>query len=352
MDAQRFSGLSLFSVLPGDPPEPSTVEELVRAARALADRLEGSIPAARRGQLTTERLTRLRHSVAGSCAGAASRRGLNLADSPPAQRIAELRQEINGHDHRYYVRDQPDLAGRRLRRADEGAAVARNGAPELFSAGFTNATCVGRHTSRFAPVHHAIPMLSLANGFTDEDVTDFDRKARERQGSAGSSEPMRPSQSSMGWRSRGCFEKANTCARRPAVTAPPPRTSPPTSATIRAVPRGLRGKAPALVEVRGEVFMPLAGFERLNSEQRGARNQKLFVNPRNAAAGALRQIDPKVTAAPAAGILFFRRRFAVEGHAAPVRYSDLLEKPAHRDWGLRTSPLAQRVVGLPGTAGM
>jgi DNA ligase (NAD+) len=115
--------------------------------------------------------------------------------------------------------------------------------------------------------------------------------------------------------------------------------------TIRSVPLVLEGRAPPpLFEARGEVFMPLAGFARMN-EAAQKRGERLFVNPRNAAAGALRQLDAKVTAQRPLEIFFYSTG-AVEGMALPARQSELLE--LLRKLGLRTSAEAQRVRGLAG----
>ena len=92
--------------------------------------------------------------------------------------------------------------------------------------------------------------------------------------------------------------------------------------TIRAVPHALRGKAPELFEVRGEVFMPLAGFERMNGQAR-ERGEKVFVNPRNAAAGSLRQLDPRITAKRP--LEYFSTAWAGGGRRGPDQQSQLLQ---------------------------
>ncbi len=114
--------------------------------------------------------------------------------------------------------------------------------------------------------------------------------------------------------------------------------------TIRAVPQRLRGQAPALLEARGEVFMPLTGFERMN-EQARARGEKVFVNPRNAAAGSLRQLDARVTAArPLAA--FFYALGALEGASLPERQAQLLQWL--RTLGLPVCPDTRSVRGVAG----
>src|SRR5262249_52491025 len=114
--------------------------------------------------------------------------------------------------------------------------------------------------------------------------------------------------------------------------------------TIRAVPQRLRGNAPAVIEVRGEVFMPLKGFARMN-EQARERGEKVFVNPRNAAAGALRQLDARTPATrPLAA--FFYGLGVLEGAAPPARQSGLLEML--RALGLPVAREARAVRGVSG----
>jgi DNA ligase (NAD+) len=185
-------------------------------------------------------------------------------------------------------------------------------------------------------------MLSLENAFDAEDVQSFAARARLAAGDVEVPYVAEPKLD--GLAVSLVYEKGQLTR---AATRGDGSTGEDITANIRtihAVPLALRGRAPGLVEVRGEVFMPLAGFERLNVEQQ-ARNQKLFVNPRNAAAGALRQIDPKVTASRPLELYFFGVG-QMEGRGMPTRYIEMLD--LLRDWGLRTSPLAQRVVGLPG----
>jgi DNA ligase (NAD+) len=118
-------------------------------------------------------------------------------------------------------------------------------------------------------------------------------------------------------------------------------------ATIRSVPRKLRGKPPAVLEVRGEVFLPFAGFEKMNRDQL-ARNEKTYVNPRNAASGSLRQLDPRITAQRPLDLYFYELG-VVEGGSIPERHSGLA--PWLNALGLRTCPEAKKVLGVEGCLG-
>jgi DNA ligase (NAD+) len=259
-----------------------------------------------------------------------------------ARRVAQLRQQINHHNFLYYVRDEPELSDAAYDDLLKELRALEAAHPQLVTPDSPTQRVGATPSSAFAPVAHGQPMLSLENAFEPEDVKAFD--ARARQAAGGIEVPYVAEAKLDGLAVSLVYENGQL---RQAATRGDGTTGEDITAnirTIKAVPLALRGKTPRLVEVRGEVFMPLAGFERLNAEQQ-AREQKVFVNPRNAAAGALRQIDPKVTASRPLELYFFGVG-SMEGGKTPSRYSELLEQL--KDWGLRTSPLAQRVVGLDG----
>jgi DNA ligase (NAD+) len=186
-------------------------------------------------------------------------------------------------------------------------------------------------------------MLSLDNGFSEQEVRDFDRRIHERLKTDAdihySAEPKLDGLAvSLVYR-RGTLERAATRGdglHGEDVTA--------NVRTIRGVPLMLRGAAPELIEVRGEVFMPLAGFRRMN-EQALERGEKTFVNPRNAAAGSLRQLDPRISAGRPLDIFLYAVG-EVQGGQVPDHHTALLQ--AFRDWGLKTCPEARAVTGIEG----
>jgi DNA ligase (NAD+) len=260
-----------------------------------------------------------------------------------AQRAAQLRDEINGHDYRYYVLNEPAVPDAEYDRLMIELRALEAAHPELLSADSPTQRVSGSVSPEFAEVRHTIPMLSLANGFTEEDLRDFDRKVRERLGSSGpieyAAEPKLDGLAISVLFRNGEYVRAAT--RGDGVTGEDVTAN---VATIRSVPRRLRGKAPALLEVRGEVFMPYAGFEKMNRELE-ARGEKTYVNPRNTASGSLRQLDPRVTASRPLD-LFFYALGVVEGGAIPERQSQLA--PQLNEWGLRTCPEGKRVSGVEG----
>jgi len=201
----------------------------------------------------------------------------------------------------------------------------------------------GTPSSAFGEVVHRVPMLSLDNAFTEEDLTAFDRRIHERLGLSGEleyvAEPKLDGLAVTVIYRDGQLAQAAT--RGDGVTGEDVTAN---VRTIRAVPQRLRGTAPALLEARGEVFMLLGGFERMN-EQARARGEKVFVNPRNAAAGSLRQLDPRITAARPL-TAFFYALGALEGAPQPAGQLELLTWL--RALGLPVSPEVRPVKGVGG----
>ena len=260
-----------------------------------------------------------------------------------AQRAAELREQIASHDYRYYVLNEPAVPDAEYDRLMNELKAIEARHPELVTPDSPTQRVSGAASPEFAEVRHAIPMLSLANGFTDEDLADFDRKVRERMGSAGpidyAAEPKLDGLAISVTFRNGEFFRAAT--RGDGVTGEDVSAN---VATIRSVPRRLRGKAPAVLEVRGEVFLPFAGFEKMNRDQ-VARGEKTYVNPRNAASGSLRQLDPRITATRPLDLYFYSVG-VVEGGEIPALHSELA--PWLNSLGLRTCPEAKKVRGIEG----
>lgn len=258
-------------------------------------------------------------------------------------RATWLRREIERHNYLYFVLDAPEIPDSAYDQllAELRDLEARH--PELVSADSPTQRVGAEPADEFAEVRHRLPMLSLDNAFAAEDVIAFDRRVREKLGQdvtvEYSAEPKLDGLAiSVTWED-GVFVRAATRGdgtRGEDVTA--------NVRTIRSLPLRLRGRAPALLEARGEVFMPTAGFARMNAEA-AARGERTFVNPRNAAAGSLRQLDPRVTASRPLD-LFFYAAGVVEGETLPGRHSAVLARL--REWGLRTCPEARVVQGAEG----
>jgi DNA ligase (NAD+) len=260
------------------------------------------------------------------------------------RRAARLRAEIDRHNHRYHVLDDPEISDAEFDRLMAELRDLERENPGLIVPESPTQRVGGEPVAAFAAVRHHRPMLSLDNAFAREEIEAFDRRVRERLETdrkiAYSCEPKIDGLAvSLTYR-KGRLEIAAT---RGDGTVGEDVTH--NIRTIKTVPLTLTGKAiPHVLEVRGEVFIPLAGFKDMNrrAEEKG---EKVFVNPRNAAAGSLRQLDPKLASSRPLEIYFYGAGI-VEGHELPSRHSGTLEQL--RAWGLRTSPESSVVEGVDG----
>jgi DNA ligase (NAD+) len=268
-----------------------------------------------------------------------------MTDRGVAARIAELRQQIRHHDYRYYVLDDPAVSDARYDALIRELRELESSHPDLLTPDSPTQRVSGVASATFGVVVHSVPMLSLENAFSEEDVRDFDRRARERldvESIDYCAEPKIDGLAISLRYERGQLVQAATRGdgtRGEDVTA--------NVRAIRSVPLALQGAAPPLLEVRGEVFMTRRSFEQLN-RRAGERGEKTFANPRNAAAGSLRQLDPQVTASRSLDLYCYTAG-ATEGWTLPSRQSEVLA--ALRAFGLRTSPEVAVVKGVDGALG-
>lgn len=258
-------------------------------------------------------------------------------------RIAELRKQIAYHDERYYVLDEPDIPDAEYDKLMLELRALEAEYPDLITPESPTQHVSGAPSEEFSEVVHKVPMLSLDNAFSEEDVQGFDRRIHERLGVQGDldywAEPKLDGLAVTVIYRHGKLALAATRgdgARGEDVTV--------NVRKIRSVPHQLHGKMPAVLEVRGEVFMPIKGFERMNRLARES-GEKVFVNPRNAAAGSLRVLDPGITAKRPLQLYFYSLG-VVEGGAVPELQSELLA--SFKGWGLPICPDAHLVKGVTG----
>ncbi len=260
-----------------------------------------------------------------------------------AARAAELRAQIAQHDYRYYVLDAPQVPDAEYDRLIRALRALEAADPALVTPDSPTQRVAGTPSAAFGEVVHQVPMLSLDNAFTEEELRSFDRRIHERLNLTGEldymAEPKLDGLAVTVIYREGLLAQAAT--RGDGVTGEDVTSN---VRTIRAVPQRLRGTAPQLLEARGEVFMPLAGFERMNATAR-ARGEKVFVNPRNAAAGSLRQLDARITATRPLSAFFYGLG-ALEGAPLPPGQQELLE--LLRTLGLPVSPEVRAVRGVAG----
>ncbi len=269
---------------------------------------------------------------------------MNAASATVRQRVARLRSAIDHHNHRYHVLDDPEITDAEYDRLVRELRALEEQHPELVVPDSPTQRVGGAPIAEFAAVRHRKPMLSLSNAFSREDVVAFDRRVRERLETEDDieycCEPKLDGLAvSLSYRD-GMLAIAAT---RGDGTVGEDVTH--NIRTIKSVPLRLSGRAwPEMLEVRGEVFMSIAGFQELN-KRAAEKGEKAFVNPRNAAAGSLRQLDPRLTAARPLEIFFYGTG-VVEGANLPARHSEVLE--ILRSWGLRASPETRVVRGVDG----
>ncbi len=265
------------------------------------------------------------------------------ASANVAKRAAQLREELDQHDYRYYVLDEPSVPDAEYDRLIKELREIEAAHPELVTPDSPTQRVAGMAAAQFGEVQHTVPMLSLENGFSEEDLRDFDRKVRDRLGIEGpvdySATPKLDGLAISVLYRDGVYLRAAT--RGDGLTGEDVTAN---VATIRSVPRKLRGRPPAVLELRGEVFLPFAGFEKMNRDA-VARGDKAYVNPRNAASGSLRQLDPRITAQRPLDLYFYELG-VVEGGAVPERHSELA--PWLNSLGLRTGTDGRKVSGVEG----
>jgi len=259
------------------------------------------------------------------------------------KRVLDLREQLAHHNYLYYVLDQPEIPDAEYDRLLRELQDLEAQHPELVTPDSPTQRVGATPLKAFAEVRHEVPMLSLANAFDEEEVEAFDRRARERLEAdtlVYTAEPKLDGLAVSLLYRNGVLERGAT--RGDGTTGEDVTAN---LRTLGSVPLRLRGEGwPAQLEVRGEVVMTRAGFEELNRRQI-KRGEKAFVNPRNAAAGSLRQLDSRVTAERPLELYCYGIGLA-EGAELPGRHSERLMRL--REWGLRVTSLVQVVEGVAG----
>ncbi|HWK70704.1 MAG TPA: NAD-dependent DNA ligase LigA [Burkholderiaceae bacterium] len=217
-----------------------------------------------------------------------------------AQRLAALRTQIAEHNRRYYVLDAPVVSDAEYDRLMSELLELEQANPDLITPESPTQRVGAQPLSAFKSVRHAVPMRSLGNAFQAEDVLAFDKRVSDTLAGAG----MAGADGQVEYVAELKFDGLAVSLRYEqgrlvqAATRGDGQTGEDITSnirTLRSVPLMLAGDFPQVLEVRGEVLMNRRDFERLNEAQQ-ARGDKIFVNPRNAAAGSLRQLDPRITA--------------------------------------------------------
>ncbi len=227
-------------------------------------------------------------------------------DKKIRDRAERLKNELTRHNYRYYILDDPEISDSEYDRMMQELIALEKEYPGLKSSDSPTARVGAPPLSEFKSVRRKVPMLSLDNAFNDADVADFDKRVRKLLGYDKkilyTAEPKLDGIAVEIVYEKGRLVQAST--RGDGTTGEDITEN---VKTIRSVPLALmenRHKIPQRLEVRGEIFMSVDGFKRLNKE-RLAKGEPSFANPRNAAAGSLRQLDSKITAKRPLEIYFY-----------------------------------------------
>ncbi len=217
-----------------------------------------------------------------------------------AKRAAELRKQIAEHNRRYYEEAAPSISDREYDRLYKELVDLETKHPGLASADSPTQQVGGKPLQQFAKVTHRAPMLSLDNTYSEEEVADFYKRISKLLPNEKIPVVIEPKVDGVAVSLLYENGKLKSAATRGDGVVGDDITQ--NILTIKSVPERLRGDAPKLIEVRGEVYMDKRGFEKLNAERKKAE-LPLFQNPRNAAAGSLKQLDPKIVATRPLGLV-------------------------------------------------
>ncbi len=268
-------------------------------------------------------------------------RGFTMSESV-LQRLEELKESLHYHAVRYYVEDNPEIPDAEYDRLMRELLDIEAENPDLITVDSPSQRVGGQPLSAFSQVTHEVPMLSLDNAFDDSELDSFHKRAQERVGSQSVKEyccePKLDGLAVSLLYENGVLVQAAT--RGDGTTG---ENITENVRTIKAIPLKLRGNDwPNRLEVRGEVFMPKTGFEKLNELAR-KKGEKIFVNPRNAAAGSLRQLDSRITASRPLSFYAYSVGVVQGAELAASHYERFLQI---KSWGLPMCPETKRVESL------
>lgn len=255
----------------------------------------------------------------------------------PADRVEFLRDQINHHNYQYYVLDDPQIPDSEYDRLLRELQAIEAEHPELVTVDSPTQRVGAEPLDAFDQVEHVVPMLSLDNAFGDEEFDDFDRRVRNRL--PGVDKVVYAAEPKLDGLAISLRYENGQLVQ--AATRGDGRTGENVTQNVRtipSVPLRLIGEGwPQVLEVRGEIFMPKSGFEKLNQRQRQL-GEKTFANPRNAAAGSLRQLNPRITAQRPLAMFCYGLGEVIGSSMTDTQSGNMA---LLREWGLPISPELQ-----------
>ena len=269
------------------------------------------------------------------------------ASKATMDKLESLKQQIRHHNYRYHVLDDPEVPDAEYDRLMRQLQAIESEAPELITDDSPTQRVGDTPISAFGTVQHQVPMLSLDNAFAPDELREFHRRVTDRlELEEGADQLCYAAEPKLDGAAVSLLYENGQLVR--GATRGDGTTGEDITHNVRtidAIPLRLIGKGfPTTLEVRGEVFMPKAGFDAYNKKAEQA-GEKTFVNPRNAAAGSLRQLDPKLTAERPLDMYVYSVG-RIDGGALPETHSDVIERL--QGWGLKTCPESAVVVGVEG----
>lgn len=259
------------------------------------------------------------------------------------QEAQSLRDQLESYNYQYYVLDDPTVPDSEYDRFMRRLQDLESRYPELVQPDSPTQRVGAKPLEQFRQVSHQVPMLSLDNAFSLEELVDFNRRLLDRLGGTQSSLEF-ACEPKLDGAAVSLLYRNGVLVR--GATRGDGRTGEDITQNVRTIPSiplRLRGEGyPDELEVRGEIYMPKAGFEKLNKIAR-SRGEKTFVNPRNAAAGSLRQLDAKITATRPLEMCCYSVGLVRGGHL-PEQHADILT--LLQTWGLRINADSQVVTGI------
>jgi DNA ligase (NAD+) len=243
--------------------------------------------------------------------------------TPPEQRLEELRRAIRHHEERYYLHNDPEISDEEFDRLLHELEQLEAQHPDLVTPDSPTQRVAGRPVEAFETVVHLVPMLSLDNAYNESELRAFDERVRKGAGLGAQPVAYVAELKIDGLSIALTYENGRLV--RGATRGDGTRGEEVTAnvRTIRAIPLGLRNAPPARMEVRGEVYLPRVSFERMNREREDA-GEPLFQNPRNAAAGTMRNLDPALVSKRGLGAFTYQlvREVAADPRVGPVAADD------------------------------
>lgn len=271
-------------------------------------------------------------------------------DPHQLSQVQKLHDELHYHNHRYYILDDPEIPDSEYDKLLRELQILEEQYPELLRPDSPSQRVGAPPLSEFTQVTHLIPMLSLANAFNQEEVMAFEKRLLDRLGNTHKQDNIRILEYAVEPKLDGLA--VSLLYENGILTQGATRGDGETGEnitenvrTINAIPLKLNGdNIPEVLEVRGEVYMPKASFEALNKKAR-EQGEKTFVNPRNAAAGSMRQLNSRITASRNLAMYCYATGRMV-GADLPENHSDALQQLAN--WGFNICPDSKVVTGAQG----